>query len=152
MYYIGITSISWPFEHLLAVEYSLKDKRISGDLYHRVATYSVMVDMLVGSLLPEDARSFSVVLANPKSHIFTMQFSLIKMLLGFKSLWTMPDEWMYLSPLTTWYKMNETWSFDSFWLELMIFCRSVSISSQVKYRSSKVPYMLGWRNSLYPKI
>lgn len=45
--------------------------------------------------------------ARPKSHIFRSQFSLTRMLLGFRSRWMTPAEWRYFRP-----RWNCWWSED----------------------------------------
>lgn len=39
-------------------------------------------------------------LARPKSHIFKSQLLFTRRFLGLMSLWRMPAEWIYLSPLS----------------------------------------------------
>ena len=74
-------------------------------------------------------------LANPKSQIFKSQLLFTSKFLGFKSLWRMPAEWTYFRPLKIWYKKNWMWSSDNGWLDLIIYARSVSISSLNTYIS-----------------
>ena len=66
-------------------------RRISGALYHRVATYSVITGLLSQSELYATER------ANPKSHSLAWHSEFSKTFDGFKSLCKSYPECIYLS-------------------------------------------------------
>ncbi len=78
--------------HVMVTAY-LKASMISGALYHRVATYSVMI--VVCSGVESNPR------LKPKSQILSSQSAFTSRLPGFKSLCTTDAEWMYFNPFQT---------------------------------------------------
>lgn len=64
---------------------------ISGALYHRVATYSVIIVGFSSGSAPNPRLS-------PKSHILSSQSAFTKRFPGLRSLWTTEAECMYLIP------------------------------------------------------
>mmetsp|Transcript_36652 Transcript_36652/g.90504 ORF Transcript_36652/g.90504 Transcript_36652/m.90504 type:complete len:280 (-) Transcript_36652:472-1311(-) len=108
-----------------------KDPHSSGARYHRVTTYSVMYSC---SLL---------VRARPKSQILRSQLALSSRLEGFRSRCSTLALWMYFRPLSSWYTKYWQWSSDRGWLERMIWCRSVSMSSYMTYTSLKFCTLAG---------
>ena len=85
-----------PTDHMsTAFEYLVDPKRISGALYHRVATYYVRTcsPFSLGQLID---------LANPKSATLAWHSELSKMLLGLRSLWISSPECIYLSDFRSW--------------------------------------------------
>jgi len=76
--------------------------------------------------------------ASPKSHIFRSQFALTRRFPGFRSLWSIPAEWRYFRPRSNWKRKYWQWSLESGWDDLIIWCRSVSMSSETKYTSLKL--------------
>mmetsp|Transcript_11809 Transcript_11809/g.41039 ORF Transcript_11809/g.41039 Transcript_11809/m.41039 type:complete len:223 (+) Transcript_11809:537-1205(+) len=107
----------------MAVVYSVQLSSSSGARYHLVTTYSVMY-------------SFSLlVLASPKSHIFRSQLAFSRRLLGLRSRCRTFALCTYFRPRRSWYTKYWQWSSDRGWLLLMIWCRSVSMSSYTTYTS-----------------
>ena len=92
-----------PTDHIsTAFVYFEEPNKISGALYHRVATYSVMI----GSWT--DWLTVAIDLASPKSANLARQSESSKILDGFKSLWISYPECMYLMALSTLNKDRDT--------------------------------------------
>lgn len=124
-----------PTDHMsTALEYLVEPSRISGALYHLVATYSVKTGGPSSSLMAID-------LANPKSASLHWHYEFKRMLLGLRSRWINSPECKYFSALSIWYTMYFLW-ISSRMPALMTTCRSnlvnmlpVSMKSNTRYRS-----------------
>lgn len=85
-----------PTDHIsTALVYLLDPSKISGALYHLVATYSVMM----GSLT--DWLTVAMDLASPKSASLAKQSESSSILEGLRSRWINSPECMYLIPFKT---------------------------------------------------
>ena len=74
------------------VVYAAQQQRSSGERYQRVQTYSVICWSASEACSPMLFSSRAI----PKSQIRRSQLLLTRRFFGFKSLWMIPAEWMYL--------------------------------------------------------
>jgi hypothetical protein len=95
---------------------------ISGALYHRVATYSVMYPAF-------SSGSMEKPLASPKSQILSSQSALTSRLPGLRSRCSTFAEWMYFRPHSIWYMKDWKWASVKGWPERIMAARSHSINS-----------------------